>query len=351
VPRDNPLLLLVVFLASATVVVLAGTRLARHGDVIAARTRLGGLWVGSLFLAAATSLPELVTDISAVRLGAPDLAAGDLFGSSMANMLILALVNLLPRGGELFQQAALDHVLYAALAISLSCVAAIFILLPTPAAVFGIGPGSAVIVAAYLLASRAIFRHTAIARRTGEVIEMSGAANGATTQAPAPASGAGPALRHAVLGFGVAAVVILVAAPVLAHSAERIAELTGLGSTLVGTWLVGLTTSLPELVTSLAAVRLGSYDLAVGNLFGSNALNMTLFLPLDLASTEGPLLAIVQPAHVLSAMVAVVLMAVALAALVYRARGRLTLLEPSSAIIVLGYLLGLGLLFAAAAPA
>ena len=348
-PLDNPLVLVVIFLASATVVVLAGTRLARHGDVIAARTQLGGLWVGSLFLAAATSLPELVTDIAAIRLGAPDLAAGDLFGSSMANMLILAVVNLLPRGGDLFQHAALDHVLYAALAISLSCVAAIFILVPTPATMLGVGPGSAVIFVAYLLASRAIFRHTTIARRTGQVIEMSGTPGEAT--APPLGSERTRELRRAIAGFAVAAVVILAAAPVLAHSAERIAVLSGLGSTLVGTWLVGLTTSLPELVTSLAAVRLRSYDLAVGNLFGSNALNMTMFLPLDLASTEGPLLAIVQPAHVLTAMVGVVLMAVALAALVYRARGRLTLLEPSSAIIVLGYLLGLGLLFAVATPA
>ncbi|HJU64033.1 MAG TPA: hypothetical protein VJ596_00080 [Gemmatimonadaceae bacterium] len=345
----NPLLLVVIFLASATLVVLAGTRLARDGDVIAARTQLGGLWVGSLFLAAATSLPELVTDISAVRLGAPDLAAGDLFGSNMANMLILAVVNLLPRGGDLFQQAALDHVLYAALAISLSCVAAIFILVPTPTPVLGIGPGSAVIFVAYLLASRAIFRHTTIARRTGESIEMSGTPDAAT-----PALGDSertPELPRAVTGFAIGAAVILLAAPVLARSAEQIAELSGLGLTFVGTWLVGLTTSLPELVTSLAAVRLRSYDLAVGNLFGSNALNMTIFLPLDLASAEGPVLSIVQPAHALSAMVGVVLMAVALAALVYRARGRLTLLEPSSAIIVLGYLLGLAVLFAAAAPA
>ena len=83
-------MLLVSFSVAAVVVVMAGTVLARNGDVIAARTKLGGASVGSVFLALATSLPEIVTDISAVRLGAIDLAAGDLPGSSMANMLILA---------------------------------------------------------------------------------------------------------------------------------------------------------------------------------------------------------------------------------------------------------------------
>lgn len=78
--------LVITVLISALAIVGAGTLLARASDVIAARTKWGAVWVGSVFLAAATSLPEIVTDISAVRLDASDLAAGDLFGSSMANV-------------------------------------------------------------------------------------------------------------------------------------------------------------------------------------------------------------------------------------------------------------------------
>lgn len=78
-----------------------------------------------------------------------------------------------------------------------------------------------------------------------------------------------------MLTFLAGAAVILVAAPQFARSAKGIAEVTGIGATFIGTWLVGFSTSLPELVTSLAAVRLRAYDLAVGNLFGSNALNMS----------------------------------------------------------------------------
>lgn len=327
------------FSLGAVAVVLAGVRLVRDGDVIAARSSLGGLWVGSVFLAFATSLPEMTTDIAAVRLGAPDLAIGDLFGSSMANMFILALVALIPRGAELFRKAALDHALYASLAMVMSCVAAIAILMRSPVAIFGVGPGSILLTGVYLVGSRAIFRHTALARKAGTVIEMT------PMKSDEESSSRTPTRRRAVIGFAGASLVILIAAPRFAHAAAGLADVTGLGTTFFGTWIVGFATSLPELVTSLAAVRLQAYDLAVGNLFGSNALNMALVLPLDSAHRQGPILAVVSQTHVASALVGLVLMATGLAALVSRAKGRFTLSEPSSAVMVLTYFLGLWLLY------
>jgi cation:H+ antiporter len=338
----SPLVTVLVFLATGAVVVIAGTTLARAGDVIAARTQLGGLWVGLLFLAAATSLPELATDISAVRLGAPNLAAGDLFGSGMANMLILALISLLP-GTELFQRAALDSVLTAALAITVTCIAAIFVLMDSMPSLGGIGLGSVVLALTYVAGARAIFQHTTLARSAGKTVEM--VAQERVMDAIQSPESAIPSLRRAVWHFGLAAVVILVAAPFFAHSAQGIAELTGLATSLIGICLLGLATSLPELVTSLAAVRLRAYDLAIGNLFGSNAFNMLIILPLDVAHRGGPILGVVSDVHAIAAMVGVLLMAIALAAIVYRAEGRLRMLEPSGLIMLLAYLLGLVLIF------
>lgn len=104
------------FLLSGLVVTLAGTALARRADEIAVETKLGRLWVGALLLAGATSLPELTTDVVAVRLGAVDLAVGDLFGSNMANMIILGLIDLIPPGKQVLRRATLDHALAAGLA-------------------------------------------------------------------------------------------------------------------------------------------------------------------------------------------------------------------------------------------
>lgn len=325
----------ILFLASASAVVVAGVALARSGDVIAARTRLGGIWVGSIFLALATSLPELTTDIAAIRLGAPDLAAGDIFGSSMANMLILAIVALTP-GAELFRRAALDHVLSASLAIILTAIAAISVLIALPATWLGIGAGPLLLLLAYLAGTRTLYRHSQVLQAAGTTPEI---AAGAAAAAGGP--GELPSLRRAIVGFGLAALVILVAAPALATSAERIAELTGIGSSFIGTVLVGLATSLPELATSLAAVRIAAYDLAIGNLFGSNAVNMALFAPLDLAGGATPLFAVISEVHAITALVAIILMGIALGAVVYRTRLPGARLESVSFIMLLVYVAGL----------
>jgi cation:H+ antiporter len=333
-------LAIAVFCLSATAIIIAGTFLARSGDVIAARTRLGGLWVGSVFLALATSLPELATDIVAVRLGALDLAAGDLFGSSMANMLILGIIGIIPAGAGLFRKAALDHALYASLAIILTGIAAAAILAGGDGRVGWLGVGSIILLLVYGFGSWAAFRHSTVARVAGVVVEMSGD----TPVEGDPASGArAPTLRRAGLTFLAASAAILLVAPRFARSADELATLSGLGTTVVGTALVGLATSLPELVTCVAAVRLKAYDLAVGNLFGSNALNMTVFVALDAAYGDGPFLSAISPTHAITGLVAIVMMGIAVAALVYRSQTLYRLREPSSLLLIGAYIVGLAL--------
>ncbi len=101
-----------------------------------------------------------------------------------------------------------------------------------------------------------------------------------------------PLRRHLLL-FGMGVLLVLVAAPLMADAAQSISVATGVGETFVGVALLALATSLPELVTSLAAVRMGSFELAVGNLFGSNALNVAILIFADAAYTRGPILSAV----------------------------------------------------------
>lgn len=126
-------------------------------------------------------------------------------------------------------------------------------------------------------------------------------------------------LRYEVARFGAAALVILVAAPFL------------------GALLLAVATSLPELVASLAAVRIGAYDLAVGNLFGSNAFNMTILFAADVAYLPGPILAAVDPAQVVAGVGAIMLMAIALAAVVHGTRTRIRRLEPDAVALLATY--------------
>jgi cation:H+ antiporter len=276
-----------------------------------------------------------------VRLGVPDLGAGDLFGSSMANMLILAILGFLRPVGGVFRQAAPDLALVGCLAIALNAVGGAFVLASPTYAFAGIGPESLVLVLSFVAGMRVVYRQSSLH-----------SALPVTAPAPptSPTAPVTPTLRSSTLAFALATVVILVAAPTFAGASERIAELSGLGSTFVGTWLVGLSTSLPEVVTSVAAVRLGAHDLAVGNLFGSNAVNMTIFFAMDLAHPGEAIFGALDPLHALSALFAVVLMAVGIAAILFRAERRYALLEPSGALMVIIYLAGLWTLYLRSRP-
>ena len=86
----------------------------------------------------------------------------------------------------------------------------------------------------------------------------------------------------------VSAALVVGAAIWLANSGDRIAETMGLEASFVGTQFLAFSTSLPELATSFAAVRLGAPDLAIGNILGSNVFNMGFILFLDdVAFTDG----------------------------------------------------------------
>ncbi|MEQ1627949.1 MAG: sodium:calcium antiporter [Nitrospira sp.] len=329
-----------VFLVSAIVIVLAGTRLSRYGDEIAELTGLGRLWIGVVLMSTATSLPEVFTTISAGWMNAPDLAAGDLFGAGMSNMLTLGLIDLLHRQKRVWRQAALGHTLTATLAMLLTGLAAFFVLQPVQVSHVGVGLGSLTLFILYVLGMRLVFRQEDMDRRRREqAVVVEG------TMAKQDTIGRCAELRRPVIGFSLGALALLVAAPFLAWSAARIAEATGTSTTFIGTSLVAVTTSLPELVTAVAAVRLGAFDLAVGNLFGSNAFNMAAFLFADLAYRDGGLLGSVSSAHALTALWSILMMNIGLMGIIYRAEKRFLLIEPDSLLMIISYVLGLWLLF------
>ena len=329
------------FLVNAVAIVLAGAKLSRYGDQIAELSGLGRLWIGVVLMAAATSLPEIFTTMSAGWIDEPDLAAGNLFGAGMSNMLTLALIDLLYRQKRVWRQAALEHTLTATLATVLTGLAAFFILLRIEVVHLGVGLESLVLPILYVLGMRLVLRQEDMARRqrTQSTLaeELAGTRGGVTSRREE--------LRRAVIGFAIAAFVLLIAAPVLTHSAEQIARETGVSTTFVGTSLVAITTSMPELVVSIAAVRLGAFDLAVGNLFGSNAFNMAAFFFADLAYRQGSLLSTVSTTHALTGLWAIIMMNIGVMGIIYRAEKRFMLIEPDSLLMLVAYALGLWLLF------
>jgi len=315
------------FLALAAVIVAAGTVLAKCADAIAEHTGLGKLVIGSVLLAGATSLPELTIDISAiVNLHAPDLAVGDLLGSSLMNLLILAVLDLSRRSrGRMLSRLAAAHALSGMLSIGLTAVAGVGLLTASKSQnwmLLNIHISVWVILIGYILGVRMVFLDQRIAHHAAKEA-------GAIDAVVAP----GLSLRWAVAGFVAAAAVILVTGPYLAHTAEHIAKLSGLGSTFVGTTFVAISTSLPELVASLTALRMGALDLAVGNIFGSNAFNMILLFPLD-AVQPGALLAQVQPVHAVTVLAAITATSVVIMGQLYHVEARRRFLDPDALLVI-----------------
>lgn len=336
-----------VFVVSAVAVGGAGWQLARQGDRISAQTGLSGLWVGAMLIAAATSLPEIITDVSAAAIDEPNLAAGDLFGSSMANMLILAVIDLMHRRRRVLQTVSQGHGVVAMLAVALTVLAAAFIITDSPLSIGHVGLETLVLAVVYLLGTRIVFRQEyveALARIAARNTEDSDDGKASTAD---EAGRLRLPERATALRFLGAAAVIVAAGPLLALSAEGISDQTGMEASFVGVLFLATTTSLPELLSSISAVRLGSHDLAVGNLFGSNCFNMAAFVFVDFAYTPGPIFEAIEQAEVVAALVAVFLMATAMMGVIYRAERRYWFLEPDAAVIMIAYGFGLLMVYSA----
>ncbi len=301
--------------------------------MIAVRTRLGGMFVGTLLLAGATSLPEIVTATSSIRQAVPSIAAGNFFGSNMFNMFLLAVLDMLFYRKRILRRVAFTHSLTAALAVSLNVLAVIWILADIPWQIGWVGVDSIVMMLVYIGGVR--------------LIQLQGQQSGAGIDLPADHSPKPPiSLGWAVLGFALAALLLIWIVPYMVAASAEIAVITGLGAGFVGTVLVALVTSLPELVAVVASVRLGAFDLAVGNLFGSNVFNMFALGVVDLFFTGGRFLGLIDPVFALAGLLGALLTSLGLIGNLARLERRFLFVELDALLLIVVYLGGLYLLYA-----
>lgn len=297
------------FIICVAIIFIAGSKAARYGDTIATKTGLGGLWIGLVLLATMTSLPELFNGISAVSLvKAPDLTIGDLLGSNVVNLLILAFLDIIYHSGPLLNAASLRHLLPAVLSMVLMTIAVICIFISTRGHDLGIGwvgIYTPLLILLYLFSIRIIF-----IRERRQPVQ--------TQDAEANLQYEHITLRRAYLGFIIAAVFVIGAGIWLAFIGKELAESTGWGESFIGSLLIAFTTSLPEIVVSFAALRLGAVDMSIGNIVGSNLFNMAIIGIDDLFYWQGPVLAHVSESHIYTGLIALVMTGVIIAGLISR---------------------------------
>jgi cation:H+ antiporter len=309
------MLLWLELLLCLAVIGYAGYFLSRYGDIIAEKSGVSASWVGLILLSTATSLPELVTGISSVSFAnAPDIAVGDVLGSTVFNLAILVLLDALYKRETLYSRAAQGHILSASLGAILIAFAGFSLLLDqagmSPA--FGhVGIYSPFIVMVYLVAMRAVYSYER--RALAEYTEVSAERYPDAT------------LRSAVKGYAWAALAVVVAGSWLPFVAKDISGLMGWGQSFVGTLLVAAVTSAPEAAVTISALRIGALDMAIANLLGSNLFDIIILSIDDLFYTKGPLLAHVDASHALTAFTAVMMSALVTVGFIFRPQGRAVL--------------------------
>jgi cation:H+ antiporter len=299
---------LVIFAAAAALVWFAGTRIARYADAIAEKTGIGREVLGIVLLGGVTSLPELGVASTAALAGHPALSVNDLLGSAAINVVIIALADAaLGRGAITSVLASPGVLLQGVLGIVLLCV----VVAATMTAALPLAGASAwtwLLLAGYGAAVWIIARsHSkqawSAARRR---------------RAPPVKSEPPGALRPLVVRTAAAGAAVLAGGFFLAKSGEAIAAQTGLGTSFVGAVLLAASTSLPEVSTVLAAVRLRRYEMAVSDVFGTNLFNVTIIFVVDLLYDGAPVLAEVGRFAGFGALLAIVLTAVYLAGMIER---------------------------------
>jgi cation:H+ antiporter len=315
------------FVFCSALIGLAGVRLIRYGDAIASRTGMTRSWIGIFLVASVTSLPELVTGLSSVTVAqAPDMAVGDVLGSCVFNLAILAAMDIGFRKAPLYSMADHGHLISAGFGVILLATTALILLLaqqhmlPTLA---HISLGSPLILGLYVLAMRAIYLSQ---RRRSDQIEEAGAST--------------PSLRAALTGYSLASMVVVACGVWLPMIGVELARVMGWSNSLVGTMFVALATSVPELATTLAALRIGAIDLAIGNLLGSNLFDVLILAVDDMAYIPGALYADISPLHASTALIACIMSGAVVIGLAYRPTRRVRHIGSwASLALVLLYLL------------
>lgn len=272
------------FAAPAAAIWFAGTRLSHLADAIGDKTGARQAIMGLIFLAAITELPELVTTSTAALGGNAALALNNMFGGITMQTAILVVADVaamhvtltsVPRKSQPVPEAAL-------LILLLATVLAVATLGDVPL-VGWVGAGVVLFAAIYCAAIVALERCDSTL--PWRPIDLPNMKEKAAPMAANALRGSGlPALA---LESSIVGLVILVCGVTWVEVCEGLAEQTGLGSSFIGATLLAPTTSLPEHSTTIAAVRMGAYTMAISNISGSNLIMVLVLFPADIFYRDG----------------------------------------------------------------
>ncbi|OVE80317.1 hypothetical protein BVY02_00595 [bacterium J17] len=334
---------LLIFSLAAVSLWLSGVKLSCASDAIGEKTRFGRAFFGLIFLAGATSLPEVATTVTAALSNKPLLAINNLFGGITMQTAILA-----------FADATITHgpITWVAPSISLLLQGVILILmigLTLGAASTGNMPliGTVGFWPTFLFVSYVCFLYLLRSydeSNSWKPVDIPVISDGLIGDS-SNNHYLSWTLRKLIISFTLSSILVLISGVASTFAAEAIATQTGLGSSFVGATLLASTTSLPEVSTTIAAVRIGSYSMAVSNIFGSNLLMIALLFPCDIFYREGVITEHIGQSEIFILSVGIVVTACYLIGLVERRNRMFLRMGHDSVAVIICYLTSLVALY------
>jgi len=333
-------LTLLLFGGGTLVIALVGVHMTRLADRLADLSGLGEAVFGAVLLGAMTSLPGSIASITAAAAGRAELAVSNGIGGIAAQTAFLAVADLTYRQANLEHAAAsITNMISSALLVALLALPVLAATGP-PITLFGVHPASLLILAMYAFGLR-------LAAQTRDspgwlpvrTIE---------TREDQPDATAADGVRpwRVWSAFLLSAAAVGVAGWLVGVSGIALVQHTGLSETLVGTLFTAVATSLPELVTTLAAVRQGALTLAVGGIIGGNTFDVLFLVFSDVAYREGSIYHAIGPQPLFLIALTILLTAFLLLGLIRRERRGVANIGFESAAVLLFYLAGMLVLMA-----
>jgi cation:H+ antiporter len=331
--------LVLIFLAAAGATWVAGLYLSKATDVIDDRFKLGDAVGGMILLGVAGTLPEIAITVSAALSGDLSIAVGNLLGGIAIQTCVLVVLDATSRRRTPLTSLSttLSPIFEAVLVLIVVSIGLMGAYLPPSKSIGVVSPASLGIVVVWLAGMFLLNR-----ARKREHWQLAATASPAPAEPAEQPSRSGSHSTRAVLGiFLAASLVTLVAGVMLEQSGNQLADHMGVNGAVFGATFLAAVTALPEISTGIEAVRLGDVGLAMGDIFGGNAVQMTLFLVADLLA-QTPVLPTASAQSLWLAALGVVVTGIYVAGLVGRPERKVgRFVGPDSLAVVVIYGLGI----------
>lgn len=319
------------FAISAAVIAVFGIRMTHLARELAMATGLGEAFMGAVFIGATTSLSGIIASATAAWNGEASLAVSNSLGGIAAQTLFLVLGDAVYRKANLeFAAASAENMMMSVQLMVLLSILLVAFTVPA-ASVLGVHPASALLLLAYLYTLKLLVdvhdKPMWLPRMTPGTIRERQSHNNESARP----------LSQLMLQFSFCACVVGVAGWLIAGVGMVIVAQTGLSAGIMGGIFIAISTSLPELVVAITAIRLGALTLAVGDIIGGNAFD-TLFVAVsDVFYRDGPIYLAIADAERVWLGSAMLMNAVLLMGLIYRERKGVGNIGMESTMILLIY--------------